>query len=262
MYVPNRWLTYVCEFWPNFLKYTLGIPYAYVFPLVGTYGLVTIQRLKTDIRNKKILMLWLSFGIQFLMLRYYWGERFMGYLQYFYPYLFFFTASTIFFLIQKGTYVRFATLLACVFLLYHMGQTSMRELKKDDSIIDIQTRTNNLLAQFPDNQTFAIYNCRRSDFDRTQAIAYTLLTKNKLSPSGRAIGLPVGCPLPPSEKADGETFEEQQAQLTALYPLIPTTDAIDIQEATEGAKYDVGYRIISPESVYESTVRWWFHEQP
>lgn len=262
IYIPNRWLTYLSDFWPNFISYTLGIPKLLAIGMSGIYAILSLKNIRYEISNKKILVLWISFGINFLMLRYYWGERFMGYLQYFYPYLYLFAALSLFILFQKGKGFQYISGILFVILIFYMSKASFRELSLDSFLADVNDRTEKIIAQFPKNQTFSVYNCNRSDYDRTQAIAYTLYKQKKLSDTGIAIGLPAACPLPPNKKADGKTLKEKQAQLTKLYPLIPKTDAINLQEATEGARYAVGYQQISPQTVYESTVRWWFHEQP
>jgi len=100
-YFPNRWLTYIVDFWPNFWGYTLGVSKIVSIVIIAFYIVAALHSIIHKKIDKKMVILWISFGINFLLLRYYWGERLMGYLQYFYPYILLFTSYVLFHFIKK-----------------------------------------------------------------------------------------------------------------------------------------------------------------
>lgn len=266
IYVPNRWLFYLRDFWPHFWGYVFGIPTWFAICIMGSAIFLALRR----IVSRKISIQWVMmialFVVQFLVLRYYWGERFMGYLQYLHPYVFLSTAM-VFRYVKRLPYGEaiFAVLL-CM-LLFFTGQIAVRELKPEDFYVDIVNRADALIQQYPSKTGYRIYSCERSGWDYTQALSYVLLTKSKLTAHGVAIGIPAYCihklPLPNEKSTIQYTTEiERIALYSAAYPAVPQLDAAVLEEASEAARTKAGYSEISPWKIYKSTTRWWFDEQP
>ena len=85
IYVPNSWRIYLFSFWPGFLGKLAGGS----FTLGAFLGISTIFILIVRFFEKKLSRTFLAlltvFGMQFLMMRFFRGERYDGYLVYFHP---------------------------------------------------------------------------------------------------------------------------------------------------------------------------------
>lgn len=108
--VSDRWLTYLGVFWPDFLGKMLGGNYLMgVLAGLGStilFGLFTI--------NKKIpkVMIFIAgvLMVQVLMLRYFRGERFEGYLVYFHPTIILLLGMGLMFLVKLKRKVGFVVI--------------------------------------------------------------------------------------------------------------------------------------------------------
>lgn len=268
IYVPNRWLFYLRDFWPQFWAYTFGVPvYVAVAMIVGA-ALVAIR----FVAKKKFTIPWISvlllFGIQFFMLRYYWGERFMGYLQYLHPYVFLATAIVLWQtkILPMGKYVY--PLIVFLVVIASLP-AALRELRPEEFYVNIVSRVDTLEKLYPSSRGYRLYSCDRSGWDYTQAMGYVLHMRGKLQPDGVAIGIPTACVQElalPSNLLPTGTKSITTLELTALrdtaYPFIPDFSAVDISQASDSARERAGFAEVSLIKIYNSTVRWWFNEQP
>jgi hypothetical protein len=265
IYVPNRWLFYLRDFWPEFWAYTFGLPKIGAIGMIAlSLGVLCWQTVRGKLSSVwKILLV--LFAIQFLMLRYYWGERFMGYLQYLHPYLFLATAIVF----ERLRHVRWGNVLLGIALVAFVGGTvgvSLRELKPDEFSLDAGRRAETIMREYPSEKGYRIYSCSRSGWDNTQAIAYMLYIRGKLKPDGMAIGIPAVCRgnlLLPESRIMVSTLPDTKKQIAnSVYPPIPHFDAVDISAASDEVRKNAGFSEVSPMTLYDSTVRWWFREQP
>src|SRR3989344_6642995 len=96
VWTSNRWLTFGLRFIPGFWSYVIGTPFAVgLFILIVSFLIAIkmfISMIQRNLKNNiSFIILFLSFAIQIVLLRYYRGEKFFGYLQFLHPYIFIFT---------------------------------------------------------------------------------------------------------------------------------------------------------------------------
>ncbi len=102
VYVPNRWLTYLTNYWPETWGRIVGGP-AWVGSLIMiVFGLTILLNFKSIFRNKKLLLIMASFAAAVLMLRYYRGNRFPYLSLFALPYLTLFTSLAIRWLFNRS----------------------------------------------------------------------------------------------------------------------------------------------------------------
>lgn len=262
VYVPNRWLFYLRDFWPSFWAFTLGLPKFASFLIVGGFSCLVGFRVIKKLFSGAFLAILVSFLFNFLILRYYWGERFMGYLYYLSPYVFLFTGFVLWSMLSHK-FMKYPGVVILVVIVVAMIRTSLVEMRPDEFNLEIRKKTEKIITQFPPYQKFHLYNCKRYNWDQTQAIAYLLYSKGLLSDDGIIIGLPDNvCNYPVTDLVDIKSDIPVAKQLEIIFPKLSDAEVVNLNQASESAILAAEWGPVTPRAVYESTVRWWFHEQP
>lgn len=132
IYVPNRWLTYLGSYWPEFWSYVFG-----GHKIIGLFFMAfSFIALGCQFFKKKlslfIFYLALIFAFIFILNRYYRGIRFEGYMLYFVPFIMIFSAYVFNFLFKINKILFYFLLFCSCFL----------TLLKDFHLIKQQTRKN------------------------------------------------------------------------------------------------------------------------
>ncbi len=249
IYVPNRWLFYVRDFWPSFWSDALGVPvwFGYIIIILSIVSLIWLGRKKKLSRN--LVLLILAFLLNFILLRYYWGPRFFGYLNFLRPFVFIFTAFTITNLKYKKIYVGLILLVLIVFFSY---PRALAELKKDPFSMMIYNGIDELERRYS-NDKFALYTCSTEYNPSYNSSAFSVLLllemKNKHNDKGIKIGLKEDCQLP--RKAEKEQ-----------YPTLDSIGIIDFSSASNSAILEAGWKPLTFTRMYNQYARWWFELQP
>jgi hypothetical protein len=91
IYVPNRWLLYLFDFWPTFWSFVFGLPaLAGLFLMAASFLSSLILILKRKVSLAYVLI-FAFFIFCFIMLRFFSGERVNYYLIFLHPFLILFT---------------------------------------------------------------------------------------------------------------------------------------------------------------------------
>ncbi|GIW61542.1 MAG: hypothetical protein KatS3mg089_0394 [Patescibacteria group bacterium] len=240
IYIPNSWKIYLLSFWPTFWSYVLGVPVnigvLYAILVVGSHGYYFFKKkLSTD-----YLLLIGIFLIFFLGLRYYSGAREHYYLFFLHPFLMIFIGSTFWYLFQN----RLTGIIAVILIALQVFFIFPEDLKRLDDRLDhltIRNEAKRLINKFP-SLSYALYNCQDIEINRAQGLAFFLYRQKKLSENGFKIGL-VGpntsCRLPQNVNKE----------------LIP--NILDFSQVTPSDLSQNGWRLITPKSVYTTTLEWW-----
>ncbi len=246
IYVPNRWLFYVRDFWPSFWADSLGVSTNFAIVIILLFIGVIIWLFKKKKITFPLTLLLIAFLINFIMLRYYWGQRFFGYLNYLRPFVFIFTGYTLFYLAKIRIVKYFAVLL--LFLILAMSiPRNLYQMEKDGLSVEIYKEVDQLDNKYPDKK-FTVYGC--SNFYRGGynaklfSLIFVLDSRDKLDKSGVKLGV------------------ESEDCSSLSYPKIKETEIIDFNKASEGAILKAGWKVNSFKSIYELNARWWFREQP
>lgn len=247
MYVPNRWLFYLRDFWPSFWSDALGVP-VWLGTIIIILFLISITRLVYKKKlSKSLFFLIIAFALNFVLLRYYWGPRFFGYLNFLRPFVFIFTAFAILSLKYKKIYIGLILLPLIIFFSYPRIAS---ELAPDPFSKAMFQGVNELEKKYPDKK-FALYTCSREYESSYNASTFSTLffleLRNKFSSEGLDIGFLRDCKYPKGSKS---------------YPIISKVGIIDFSSASESAILEAGWTPISFKSIYDSYARWWFKIQP
>ena len=117
IYVPNRWLFYVRDFWPSLWADVIGTPKYFGFIFMALVALTLLYQFYKKRLSAPLLLLAIAFFINFVAMRYYWGERFFGYFNFFRPYFFVFTGYIFYFFYKEFKKLRIAIILVFAGLL-------------------------------------------------------------------------------------------------------------------------------------------------
>lgn len=263
IYVPNRWLFYVRDFWPSYIEEVTGLPGlvgAIVMIIFGGIFGYSIYKRKV---SKELLVLVIAFVFNFILLRYYWGERFFGYLNYIRPFILIFEGYVIFYfyqLVKKGNIKKLYLLLVVVTLLIFNIPRIIPLLTKDKFTVQMYETEQHLIAQYP-NEKFKLFLCPGPGntyySSESHSILFLLDSHKLLSDKGRPVGFenencyPTGVRHVPD-------FEIKQANFTR----INGTDMIDLSSHSSASISAMQWQKHSLRLISDTTTRWWFNEQP
>lgn len=257
IYVPNRWLFYLRDFWPSYWADVLGVPQIIAEIIMLLFIFLVIHKYLKRRLPMYIFLLLIAFAFNFFLLRYYWGPRFFGYLNFLRPFVFLFTGYTFLtmYKIRYGKYVFFPTML---FLLVFILPRSVERLSPDPFTLEMQKSVEILESSYP-NSTFKIYKCQNINSNALgYSVVFLLDKKDKLTDSGMSIGIKSSdCQYPDIAQAtkSGETVD-------MLYPTISNTALVDFSSLSEKSIKNANWQKVNFKSIFTEVARWWFKEQP
>lgn len=242
VWTSNRWLTFAGIFFPDFWSYVVGLPrwITAAIMIAGTFIAGRILFLRET--NKRWVVIIGSFLILVVMLRYYRGEKFFGYLQFFHPYVLLFTAFVVYRLVTRLRYAWYRISMLTGILAFILPQ-SFAMTRPDEFNRKTAARMETLAHTYPDQQ-FSVLKCKDIyDTNNAQGLLVFLMMDKRYSAGGRKI--------------------------TVVNPLCPAPGAIplangllDVSQMTDGELAISGMEPLTPELVWADTARWWFKEQP
>src|SRR3989344_2327345 len=262
IYVANRWLFYLRDFWPSHLSEFFGVsPKLGPLLSISIFVSVVIALFKRKV-NKQLFYLSLIFIFNFVLLRYYWGQRSFYHLLYLQPYILILIGYFFWLCMRFGKISRYVAIFLFILFLAFMFNNSLRLLKSNSLNIHARKQASVLLDLYP-NRKFALYNCVLNYKFRTESVSYLLALKNKIDDNGFKIGfIDDKCSYPPTSKLSSLQATASAQILNETYPRIKNTEAFDMSRALNSSLETLGWGPISPKIIYDSTLRWWFNEKP
>lgn len=246
-YVPNRWLFYLRDFWPSFWSDALGVPVWFGMMIMVLSLIYIIWLLYKRKLSKNFIFLIIAFLLNFILLRYYWGPRFFGYLNFLRPFVFIFTTFAIINFKYRKLYLGIILVVLIIFFSY---PRILSELAPDSFSKVMYESVNSLEQKYP-NKKFALYTCAKKYSSRYNASTFSILflleLKNKYSNKGIRIGLQEDCEFP-NKKSE--------------YPMVSSAGLMDFSRASDSAILEAGWTPLSFVQIYNSYARWWFKLQP
>lgn len=245
IYVPNRWLFYIRDFWPSFWSDALGTP-SWLGSLIIIIFIISVSWVVYKKRlSKNVLFLIVVFLFNFVLLRYYWGPRFFGYLNFLRPFIFIFTTFAIINLKYKKIFIGLGLIFLIVFFSY---PRIWNELQPDSFSKSVQEKVSLLEQKYP-NQKFALYSCSKEYSSSYNSFVFSLLflleLNHKFKEKGLAVGIESDCVYPSKVSANGNVL-----------------GMVDFSKAQKSAILEVGWKPISFAQIYDNYARWWFKIQP
>lgn len=265
MYVPNRWLFYIRDFWPSFWADALGIPPLFAGIIILLFLILFLFSIYKRKVSLPFVLLVVSFSLIFISLRYYWGPRFFGYLNFVRPFVFIFTTYAIF---QIGQY-RYGKIVAGVLIagiILFSFPRNIDQLQKDPFSQEVYDNVKILEEKYP-NKKFAIYKCfnyfRSSYNSKVYSVLFVLDTAGKLDSSGIKVGLKSqDCEYPNNIVFDTIQGSPSGDLVEKVYPSVPKTDLVDLSKANDNNLKKSGWGQITFSTIYNEYARWWYVLQP
>lgn len=242
VWTSNRWLTFVGKFWPEFWSYTTGLPIVVSIVIMFTAGLLLFKKFIQKKVSLAFILINLSFIIQIILLRYYRGEKFFGYLQFFHPFLFIYTGYILYSIMKRANNLLFSALFMLLYL-FLVIPNSLSYLKPDEFNLETRKRLDFLVSKYPQAK-FSTFECKNMyERHRIQGLLLLLYMNKLYSPQGEKI-----------------TIYNPTCNYSKTTPV--DLDIVDITSFTDKELANGKFEEITPESVYTETARWWFKEQP
>ncbi len=243
IYLPNRWLTYAGVFWPNSWALIIGgyrlIGYGIIAMLSATV-LFTIYKREF---KKPLVSLMLGFLLMFIMLRYYRGERYDGYIIFLHPFVLLFTAWLNY---RLFIYRRLLGLIFCIILVGSSLHVVILEITNATNYAASRAEAwkNTLIEKFPDKK-FAIYDYGYKSAGFSLPLVLFLEHENKLSDRGYLIGF--GSHPIISMRLPHPEIKENKAGFTLR----------DLSSSSSAELEKAGWAFVNPSAIYHSTVEWY-----
>lgn len=256
IYVPNRWLFYLRDFWPSYWADVIGISTIFAAIIMVVFILIVMKKITKKRLPIYMILLLVAFAVNFVLLRYYWGPRFFGYLNFLRPFVFLFTGY-VFFALYKAIHKKYLLLLIAAFLAIVILPKSIKHFDIDPFSTEMIRRVQVIEANYPDKK-FKVYGCKGVVSGwytaATKSLVFLLEGKNKFSDSGAKLGV--------HDSSCEYSSLESSIINDKKYPLIANTGIIDFSRATDSWLQKTGWIPISFRSISDEVTRWWFKEQP
>ncbi len=249
--VPNRWLTYLFDFWPKFWGDALGIPSVFAFGIMTVFAvLIAYLFIKKKI-NKVFLIIILSFILNFVLLRYYFGPRFFGYLNYLRPYIFLFTAFPLHYLWSgKKKFGKVLVIMMLILLVFFPIKRIQLESKKDGLTIQMY-EINSLIEKQTHNNPYTVYSCPRLDYDGNyngKLLSMSFIADMKKGYARTPIGIvDQSCDIVAGTKLLGSKYGLR---------------IVDLSSTSSASLEKLGWKQVTFSSIYNGYAKWWVILKP
>ena len=254
LWTSMRWLKFIFELFPDtWVGLTGGPPWFGLVLMFGS-GLILFLRL---IRKKlpfPLFLLGISFLIQVIVVRYWRGERYLGWIQFFSPYLFIFTGLMIYdLLIQRVKKQHFYLAFGLIFFLWAgLISNSLKARVEEEDVNTKKIREEiGQLGEIVGEEKFSFYYCGDSDGNEYNRNSYLLMLflEKAHADDGYKIGLANDyCQLPFIDKK-----KEELHLIGAL---------LDFSQASEAGILKNNWKQETAQPVYDRYAKWWYEEKP
>jgi hypothetical protein len=178
IYVPNRWLTYVFNFWPSFWGYVFGFPATAGFVMMSISVLFSVLLVIRRKVSFSYVLLFFFFIACFIFLRFFSGERASYYLIFFHPFLILLTGVLLWYFLK----IRFGKIILGVLLLVLViggVNVDLVHTHPVDSHVQSADQEKFLENYYP-NKQFSVFACEGQYRNQVQAMVFLLSQRNKL----------------------------------------------------------------------------------
>lgn len=263
-YVPNSWRIYIFEFWTSHLKFILFSPAFINVILILTFIFAFLKDLMRKKYSIGIIMLSIVFILNFLSLRYYWGERHDVYLSYLSPILFIFVGYALVSL-WETRYGKILFIILSVIIGWNMLLTDYARINEANKAeyITWKREVKFLQNKYP-NYNITLYSCDPLYQNHKRTLVYFLTFNYQPQTKEKKIAMKGNdCQLPNIKGYDFKISKIADKYAKSVYPYIlpeakkTNFNFIDISIASPSAIKKAKWEEITTKNVYNSTVNWW-----
>ena len=246
IYFPRRWLTYAGVFWPKAWSEVLG-----GYPFVGyfiTFFLVIFSFLAIVRRriNKELVGVIIALLFIILMLRYYKGELFGGYLVFANSFILILTAWVFYQFYKIKPFIFYILLLIIVVNNFSILLKNLNEATNITSQLAFKW-TNQLVEKYPDKK-FALYDYKDNFGNMTRPLSLYLYNANKIDDNGLRIGLVDSTPA---------AILKDQKKFPVIYEDLGQFQFIDLNASSDAQLKKHNWSFVNPSGVYKSLEEWY-----
>lgn len=244
-WVSNRWLLYAGKFWPqlwtNIIGGKLWLGYVLMFGSIFLlfYGLLTKKL------PKNTLWLAIIFGMMVFVNRYYRGERFEGYMLYFYPFVMYFSAYTLITLYKTKKLLGIILLSAVIIFTIKADIKLIREQLQTDQVRTvIRNLVNEIKYKLP-GEKFRIYDLQYINPTPSMVTSFMMSFQDMIDENkGKRLGF--GC------------LDLPYPKLATVSAIVKTTWIYDLTNYWDKPKFQQDKWInVSPKYVSLDIMEWW-----
>lgn len=258
IYVPNRWLFYIRDFWPEMFVGLLGIPAivtTFLVSIVGVTTIVQIIRRRMTIGFGMVLFIFLA---NFVLLRFYWGERHGVYLYYLQPFILVLVSLSLGY-ITKIRYGIYIVALGVSVISFFALQKDIKMFDPVGTNIYFIKAKEEITKAYP-NSPIELYNCENYYIYRAETVGLLLYLENKLDKGGKRIAFidqahichyPRGRALPPI------IINPSAELIRKIYPPLGNSGMGDFSKASEREIVKAHWKKTDVKHIFEEEVNWW-----
>lgn len=253
LWVPMRWKTFIFDFYPQvWATFTGGTKWLGLILMFSSAVMLSYRLIKKRM-SLSLFLLVFHFLILIIVIRYWRGERYLGWLQFFAPYIFIFTSLVFYDLIYQKVSKKIFYLGFIIGSLLYLGLIgpSVKSIFADNGF---KARDRNIkkeiktLSTLGKGDKFTFYSCNK-DSHESDPYLLLLFLNNNYDKNGFKIAIKSGkCLLPYIDK------KLEDIQLVG--------QILDFNQASESGILINDYRKETKEGIYDSYVKWWYKEKP
>ena len=253
------WTIYLKDFWPGLWSFFTGgsILVTRIFIFIGPF--VFLERLIRSPKRKILLFLSFVFLIFVIIIRYYRGERFYGYMHFFHPFIFLFTAYFLYiFFRTRLKYFLGLPIIACYMII--VWPYINPAIQENTGNTETQSLTKEILSKFGDRK-YSLFVCKETHIDKSKNLGLSLYLHDKLDPNSpnKILYFYGRCSLPLVNNGN-KVIDPNTQEGDHIFPKI--ANFYNISEASEAAILEHGGVKFTLEKEYQTMARWWMDEQP
>jgi hypothetical protein len=245
LYVPNRWLTYAGVFWPKAWGDIVGGYSIFGYLTIILLTIIALYKIAKQKITKEVLGLVICFGLVFIMLRYYKGVLFGGYLTFLQPFILIFS-GIVFYEIYKFKKILF------IFLIILVTFTSLfidiKGIVGATNTIAVTTENlmTPLIKKHP-NEKFALFDYKYARSGISLPLSLYLYNRNKIDDNGLRVGIVMATPGALLQFKAFPTIEGMPGGL----------QLVDLSSKDRQTLINNGWVSVNPSAVYNSVENWY-----
>lgn len=244
IYTPNRWLTYVTEYWPLAWSHIIGgaKEFGYFIFIVFTTSIFYLGVIKRNI-PKQILFSILVFFCMFLLLRYYRGERHDGYILFTHPFVLILCGWVILNLIKLNKILGYAFLGIIIAASLNVNILTIKN-STNNTALKVKDWKEQLISMYPDEK-FNVYDSKGENKTFSLPLSLFLDVDGRASDNGMNIGITYNS----HDKLKYNSMIEDEKGNRIL----------NLNGATHQDLKEDGWFNASPDAVYKETEEWFIN---
>lgn len=186
IWIPNRWLTYVFSYWPETWSYIVGGYSFVVYVLIAVLIPIFIWNLRKFNKNRHFYLIALVFLFEFIMFRYYRGERYQYYSLFAHSPIIIITAWTCWKLSRLHKLVGGLLIFTVVFFSLLKSIEDFKE--RGVTLAEVDTSKELIYGTFK-NKKFDIYGCKSNASSVSHPLALSMYFDGMNDVNGVKIGV-------------------------------------------------------------------------